>query len=127
MFWGFAQWNYSVIGELVGEAQLATPNTNKQDFIAEVGFAPFMPFFVSLCYIKHTLDQKYVSLGEGAAIPVSSNDWADELDLFVDYPVHDNLFIHIGLGYVMPGDAAKEYYASDENAAFGFVWLMYSF
>jgi hypothetical protein len=127
MFWGFPAWNYQVIGELVGEAQLATPNTNKDDIIVEVGFAPFMPFFVSLSYIKHRLAEEYVSLGEGAAIPVSSKDWADEINLFIDWPIHDNLFIHCGLGYVVPGDAAEEYYGSDDNATFGQLFFNYSF
>lgn len=127
MFWGFPGWNYNVIGELVGEAQLATPNTNKDDLIVEVGFAPFMPFFVSLSYIKHKLAEEYVSLGEGAGIPVSSRDWADEYNFFIDWPIHDNLFMHCGLGYVKPGDAAIEYYGNDENAFFGQVFFNYSF
>jgi hypothetical protein len=127
MFWGFPNWNYNVIGELVGEAQLATPNTNKKDLIVEAGFTPFMPCFVNLSYIKHKLDEKYVSLGEGGAVPVSSDDWADELDLFVDWPIHDNLVIHFGAGYVMPKDAAKEYYGSDDNATFGQLWLDFTF
>lgn len=127
MFWGFPTWNYQVIGELVGEAQLATPNTNKDDIIVEVGFAPFMPFFVSLSYIIHKLDEKYVSLGEGAAVPVSSDDWAEEFNLFIDWPIHDNLFIHFGAGYVIPGDAAEEYYGSDDDAIFGQMFFNYSF
>ncbi len=127
MFWGFPAWNYQVVGELVGEAQLATPNTNKNDLIVEVGFAPFMPFFVSLSYIKHRLAEEYVSLGETAAIPVSSKNWADEWDLFIDWPIHDNLFIHLGMGYVIPNDAAKEYYGSDDNATFGQMLFSYSF
>lgn len=119
MFWGFPGWHYQVVGELVGEAQLATPNTNKDDIIVEVGFAPFMPFFVSLSYIKHRLAEEYVSLGENAAIPVSSKEWAEEYNFFIDWPIHDNLFVHFGLGYVIPDDAAKEYYGSDDNAYFG--------
>lgn len=127
MFWGFPRWNYQVIGELVGEAHLIIPNANKNDWIVEVGFTPVMPCFVSLSYINHNLDENYVSLGEGAFIPVSDDHWADEFNLFVDLPVHDNLFMHLGLGYVIPGDAAEEYLGSDNDAVFAQVWIRYSF
>ncbi len=120
MFNAFTAWNRWVIGELVGEAQL--PNSNKEALIAEVGFTPVEPMTVALMYIKHKLVEKNY-LGD----PVSSDEWADEINLMIDYPIGDNLFLNTTFGYVMPGDAAEEVFGSDDNAFFGHIWLQFYF
>ncbi len=117
MFFDFQSWNRWIIGELVGEAQL--PNQNKKNLILEAGFSPIEPMVASLMYIQHRLDDEN-SAG------LSSDDWADEWNLFVDYPISDNLFASLGLGYVTPGDAAEEA-LGDDDAFFTQLFLNFSF
>ncbi len=120
MFSGYAAWNRFVIGEITGELHL--PNSNKKVTLAEVGFSPAEAMFVSLMYLNHQLDEDYFLF-----IPTTSDDWADEVNLLVDYVVNDHLFAHLGLGAASPGDAAKEIFGDDENDYFAQVWLKYSF
>jgi len=126
MFWGFPSWNRWVIGELVGETQL--PNSNKRDLVLEVGCSPVETMVLHAMYINHRLDEKYFAAmitGFGSA-PVSSRKWADEFDIYMDWQVHDYLFVHAGVGYVNPNKAAKEVYGNND-AFFGQLWLMFAF
>jgi hypothetical protein len=120
MFFDFMVWNRWIIGELVGEAQL--PNQNKNEMILEAGFSPVEPMTISLMFIQHRLDE------EGAFVygPVSSDEWADEWNLFVDWPLGDHLFTSTCFGYVSPGDAAQEVFGNDD-AFFAHMWLNFTF
>ncbi|MBE0597033.1 MAG: alginate export family protein [Desulfuromonadales bacterium] len=120
MFSGFSAWNRFVIGEVTGELHL--PNSNKKTALLEVGFSPLENVFVSLHYLQHKLDEKYWLF-----VPTTSDDWADEVNLFVDVPVNDNLFVHFGTGIAMPGKAAEEIMGDDKNNLFAQVWMKYSF
>jgi hypothetical protein len=120
MFFDFKAWNRWIVGELVGETQL--PNSNKEALIAEIGFTPVEPVTIALMYIQHRLVEKNFLGG-----PVDSTDWADEINLMFDIPIGDHLFVNTTLGYVMPGDAAKEVFGNDENAFFAHVWLNFYF
>jgi hypothetical protein len=120
MFYGFKQWNRWVVGELVGETQL--PNFNKQVWIAEVGFMPIEPMTISLMYMQHRLAESNFMGG-----PVGSKDWADEINLFMDYPIGDHLFLGVGVGYIDPNDAAEEVFGDDEKAYFGQMFLSFYF
>jgi hypothetical protein len=120
MFFDFSSWNRWIIGELVGEAQL--PNQNKKDLIIEAGFSPMEPMTISLMYIQHRFDQNDTTFYGNLA----SEDWADEWNLFVDWPIGDHLFSSVCLGYVSPGDGAKEA-LGDENAFFSQLFLSYYF
>jgi Alginate export len=120
MFSGFSAWNRFTIGEISGELHL--PNSNKKTALAEVGFSPLDNVFVSLHYLNQKLAENYWLF-----VPTSSDDWANEVNLFVDTPVNDNLFVHVGTGVSVPGDAAKEIFGSDKNDVFGQIWIKYSF
>lgn len=120
MFFDFETWNRWIIGELVGEAQL--PNQNKKDLIVEAGFSPMEPMTISLMYIQHRLDENDTTFYGN----LSSDDWADEWNLFVDWPIGDHLFASTCLGYVSPGDAAEEALGNDD-AFFAQLFLNFSF
>jgi len=120
MFFDFKIWNRWIIGELVGETQL--PNYNKQNIIAEVGFSPIEPMVISLMYIRHDLVEN-----NWLGMPLGSDEWADEFNLLIDYPIGDHLFVHSGLGYITPDDAAEEVFGDDENAFFAQLWLNFYF
>ncbi len=114
MFSGFSSWNRFFVGEMVGEAQLV--NTNKQNLVIEAGFSPVETLSVSLMYIKHTLNDA-----------AGSDDWADEVNLFMDWFVNDNVFVHTGVGVALAGDAAKAQYGNDKDAGFAQAQLAYYF
>lgn len=120
MFFDFMTWNRWIIGELVGETQL--PNSNKNDLILEAGFSPFAPMTISLMYIKHELDEKETCV----YAPVDSDEWANEWNLFIDWPIGDHLFTSTCIGYVSPNDAAETLFGSDD-AFFAQLFLNYSF
>ena len=127
MFWGFPGWNRWVIGELVGETQL--PNTNKKDLVIEIGCSPVETMVLHGMYIKHWLDEEYFAplISGLGSTPLSSDDWADEFDLYLDWQINDYLFVHVGGGYVSPNDAAEEVYGDDEDALFIQTWLRFAF
>jgi hypothetical protein len=120
MFFDFVSWNRWIIGELVGEAQL--PNQNKKDLIVEAGFSPVAPMTISLMYIQHRFDENDTTFFGSLA----SDDWADEWNLFVDWPVGDHLFASACLGYISPGDAAVEALGNDD-AFFSQLFLSFYF
>jgi hypothetical protein len=120
MFSGFSAWNRFVIGEITGELHL--PNSNKKVAVAEVGFSPAEAVFVTLMYLNHKLDENYWLF-----VPTSSDDWADEVNLMIDAPLNDNLFVHFGTGWSTPGDAAEEIFGDDKDNFFAQLWLNYSF
>ena len=122
MFIGFKGWNQWIMGELVGEAHL--PNTNKKVAIASAGFSPVKRMKATFMYLNHKLDENYYLY---PAIETKSDDWADEFNLLVDYGVSKNLFAHVGLGYVVPDDAAEQVMGDDKNAYFGQVLLDFRF
>ncbi len=120
MFWDFQTWNRWVIGELVGEAQL--PNQNKKDLILEAGFSPTEPLTISLMYIQHRFDEEATTFYG----PLTTDEWADEWNLFFDWPIGDHLFASAAFGYITPGDAAKEV-LGDDDAYFGQLFLSFYF
>lgn len=118
MFDHFSSWNRWIQGEQTGEVWLG--NTNKSVAIAEVGFSPTEASTISLHYLNHKIN-------EAAAFGTTSDDWADEVNLFLDSGLGENMFLSVGLGAAFPGDAAKEVTGRDDTAAFGQVLLMYYF
>ena len=133
MFWGFPGWNKWVIGELVGETQLL--NQNKQDYVIETGFWPTETLNIYGMYIKHKLNEEYFpGISTFGYIPLSSKDWGDEFNIFTEWVASDNIWIHFGVGAVIPDDAAEEAMdifsgttGNDDTAYFAQIFLMFSF
>lgn len=125
MFGGFSDWNYTILGEITGEAQL--PSINRQDYVFEVGFSPTEATLLQAMYIVHKLDEPYAAMGSLNPVSLSSRDWADEINLMFTWPVSDNLLVFLLGGFEMPNDAAEEFYGNDDNAAFGQVCFLYNF
>jgi hypothetical protein len=116
MFDHFAGWNRWIQGEQTGEIWLA--NTNKKIAIVELGFSPTESTTISLHYLNHTID-------ENVAFGTTSDDWADEVNVFVDTGLGDHVFLSLGAGASIPGDAAKEVTGGDDTAYFGQALMMF--
>lgn len=117
-------WNEWLIGELVGEAQLA--NTNKTAFIAEIGMSPMKKMNVHLLYIKHALAEKYLGISRGRQA-LGTTNWADEFNLFVEYEFNENVWGHLGNGLIFPNGGAKEFYGNDNSTFFSQLWMVFKF
>lgn len=124
MFSTFLTWNEWFIGQHVGEVQ--QPNTNKKALIVETGFTPTEKMQVALMYIKHTLNEKYVNASRSRTA-LASDDYADEFNLLVDYEVTSYMNAHLGAGYVIPRDAAKEAFGGAKDNIFSQVGMKLHF
>jgi len=127
MFWGFPGWARWCIGEIVGEVGL--PNTNRETFIFELGFWPTEALHIYTMYYKNRLVEEYFPTDYQRTVvgELSDDDWSDDVDLFVEWSASDNLWIHWGTGFSIPGDAAEEVYGDDNTAFFTQLWFHYYF
>ena len=46
--------------------------------------------------------------------PVGERDFADEVNLYVDWTINDNIYLGALYGVAFPGDAAEEAFGSDD-------------
>jgi hypothetical protein len=125
MFNGFMGWGQWIMGELVGEAQLA--NTNKQVIVAELGCQPMENVKATFLYLHNTLNEPYIGVPGVGRFRLEDKSWADEFNLFFDVDVTKWLYVHVGLGYVTPNDAAEEVFGDNNDAFFTQVWLWFKF
>ena len=125
MFLGWRAWNRWFIGEQITEVWGVKTNTLK--YIVEVGFYPVEPCQIQFMYIRHQLDEEYFPLGALNPIPVTSTDFADEFNLFMNWQVNDYIFVHSGIGVASPQQAAQEVIGDNKTALFGQLWLMFAF
>lgn len=118
MFDHFSAWNRWIQGEQTGEVWLL--NSNKSVAIAEVGFSPTEATAISFHYLNHTIN-------EPAVFGITADDWADEINLFIDTGLSENMFLSFGFGASFPGAAAEQLTGGDDTATFGQALLMYYF
>jgi hypothetical protein len=107
--------------QLVGEAQLFM-NSNKKNLMFAVGCSPIEAITMRVEYVMHDLDEEATSLYG----PLTSDEWAREVDLYIDWGLSDNLFMGILLGKAIPGDAAEELFGNDD-AYHAWCFLSFSF
>jgi len=59
--------------------------------------------------------------------PVDERDFADEVDLYVDWAINDNLAVGGLYGVAFPGDAAKQAFGDDDTFHLFQVYAIVSF
>ncbi|MEW6439377.1 MAG: hypothetical protein AB1640_00430 [bacterium] len=131
MFEGWTVWNRWFIGEHMTEVFGLKTNTIK--YIGEVGFYPVETCQVQAMYIRHQLDEDYypngalnpLTDGAGNVLEVSE-DFADEINIFMNWQATDFLFVHSGIGCGIPNDGAQEIFGN-KTAVFAQLWLMFAF
>jgi len=106
LFYGFSDWGSWFQGEIIGEYVLA--NTNLDTDMLRLKIQPLDPVTVNLIYYHFTLH-------DAAASDVSSDDYADEVDLIIDWAVNTHLTLSLVGAYAEPGDAAVQQTGGDES------------
>lgn len=111
---GFTAWNRFFTGEVVSEGQLL--NSNRENYVVEVGFYPSEVSMVTMAYINHRLLEV-----DGP------KKWADEVNIFFDSGIAENVTLSLGAGYAIAGGAAKKEYGASDDAIFTQMQLVYAF
>lgn len=102
MFYGFSRgWGTHFMGEIVGEYFLF--NSNQKTQMVKLNLQPTDCLDVGAIYYDFKLDEKNVY---GA--PVTSDEFASEVNLYADYAVNDNLWLTAVFAYARPETAWKE-------------------
>jgi len=124
---GFAIPNYGIgrdwdtwfQGEITGEYHLF--NNNQDTHLIKIKAYPHEQWAIAAYYLNFKLDEKH-----WFGTPTSSDDWADEINLTVEYYPTDNFYVFGALAWATPGDAAKEM-MGDDDALIAEVWFTYTF
>ncbi|MCG8473021.1 MAG: hypothetical protein MI742_14370 [Desulfobacterales bacterium] len=111
---GVSGWNRFFTGELVGECQMI--NSNRENIVVEMGLFPSETSMVTLSYINHRKEESQ-----------GSKNWADEINLFWDGTIKENITLHLGTGYAIARGAAKKEYGASDDAIFAQMQVAYSF
>lgn len=108
MFYGFLRgWGTHFMGEVVGEYHLF--NSNQHIQMVHLNLVPTDKLSVGAIYYNFKLDQNNIF-----GTPVTSDEYADEINLYADYALNDNVWISGVFGCAFPGEAAEQYRGDDQ-------------
>jgi hypothetical protein len=103
MFYGFSRgWGTHYMGEIVGEYYLF--NSNEKVHMLHLNMLPTDKLSVGALYYDFQLDEKNL-YGQ----PLSDDQFAEEVNVYVDYSVTDYLYLSGVVAWASPGKAAEEY------------------
>ena len=106
LFYGFSDWGSWFQGEILGEYVLGNSNLDSHMFKLKV--QPLEPVSINLLYFHFLLH-------DAQAFEVTSDEYADEWNLVVDWSVNDHLSLSLVGAYAMPDDAATEHTGGDND------------
>ncbi|MBI5614695.1 MAG: hypothetical protein HY943_00260 [Gammaproteobacteria bacterium] len=121
LFYSFykREWDTWYMGEIASEYHLFNENQNTQMF--KLKLAPDPKWAYSAYYYHHELDTK-----QYLGTPVSSTDWAEEINLQVEYFLGHRFYGYAGIIWSTPNRAAREIYGPDDFTVLQ-TWLSYTF
>ena len=121
MFYGFGarDWDTFYHGEIAGEYHLFNSNQNSQ-FVKLKTF-PSESYALTFYYYFHDLDELHF-LGT----PVSSRNWADEINAGVEYFLDERAYIYAGIAWSTPNTAAREIFG-DRDFTVVQTWMAFTF
>ncbi len=105
---GDRSWGTWTQGEIVGNYLLF--NSNQVNHMVQLSATPTDSVDIGAIYFHFDLAEKNYFGTE-----VSNRDFADEVDLYTDWKINDNLSVGAVYGVAFPGDAAKEAFGSNDN------------
>lgn len=121
MFYSMGRgWGSHIMGEIVGEYYLF--NSNQKVHMLGLNLAPSEALSTGILFYDFSLDEKNY-YGDALA----SDEFAQEIDIYVDYSVNDNLFLTATLAWATPGDAGKELFGNDKDSYLAQVAAYLSF
>ncbi len=100
LFYGFNGWGTWFMGEIVGE--YVPGNTNQNIHMLHASAQPLENVGVGV--IGYRFD-----LNNPAAYGVTAKHFADEINVYADWGVNDNLYVAALAGMAFPGDAARQW------------------
>lgn len=109
LFYGFTDgYGTWFQGEIVGEYLLF--NSNQRNHMVMLSAAPSEALSVGAIYYRFSLDEKNYF-----GTPVTDRHFADEINLFADYTLSENVFLSAVAGVAFPGDGAEQAFGDDDN------------
>ena len=117
--YGFTDYGTWVQGEISGNYPLN--NSNLKSHMLRLQLFPNDRLILNAIYYDFTLDQPNIF---GA--PVGSTDWGDEINITADYPIGDRWFLIGVLGWLVPGQAAKNWTGGDQTWVYGMMYMSFS-
>lgn len=102
-------WGSHIMGEIVGEYYLF--NSNQKVHMVSLNLQPSEALATGILFYDFSLDEKNYY-----GTSVSDDKFAQEIDLYADYSLTDNLFLTATLAWATPKGAAKQSFANDEDS-----------
>jgi Alginate export len=104
---GDRTWGTWTQGEIVGNYLLF--NSNQINHMVQLSASPTEAVSIGAIYYHFDLAEKNYY-----GTPVSDRDFADEVDVYTDWTITDNISVGALYGVAFPGDAAKEVFGADD-------------
>ncbi len=121
LFYGACDWGTWFQGEIIGEYVLF--NKNLDSDMIRLKITPIEPVTVNLMYYRFTLhDPAAFTENNATASPVTSDDYADEVDLIIDWAVNDHFTLSLVGAYAEPGEAAVQHTGGSDNWTTMMLW-----
>ena len=112
LFYGFSRgWGTFYMGEIVGEYYLF--NSNEKVNMVHLNVVPNDKISAGAIYYDFDLDENNF----GGTV-VSGDDFAREVNVYVDYAVTDNFWLSSVFALATPGTAAEEVYGQKDTTLF---------
>jgi len=108
LFYGFDGWGTWFQGEIVGEYMLF--NSNQRNHMVHLAAAPTDAVGVGAIYYHFDLDKKNFF-----GLPLTSKDFADEINFYVDWTVNDNVYVSAVAGAAFPDSGAKQIFGDNDD------------
>jgi hypothetical protein len=104
---GDRAWGTWTQGEIVGNYLLF--NSNQVNHMLHLAAYPTETLGIGAIFFHFELEEK-----DYFGTPVGERDFADEVDLYADWTITDNLAVGALYGVAFPGDAAEEAFGADD-------------
>lgn len=98
-----------IFGEIAGEYELF--NSNQKFHMLGLNLMPNDALSMGVLFFDFSLDEQNI-WGD----PVSSDSYSQEINVYADYSVTDNLFLTAVFGWATPDQAAEDYFGGDEES-----------
>ncbi len=104
---GDRSWGTWTQGEIVGNYLLF--NSNQVNHMVQLSAYPIEEVGIGVIYFHFDLAEKNYY-----GTPVDKRDFADEVDVYADWAITDNISVGAVYGVAFPGDAAKEAFGAND-------------